>query len=292
MTDRTVRTAVLPVAGLGTRFLPATKAIPKEAIPVIDRPAIQYVVEECVGAGITDVLLVTARGKESLADHFDRAPELEAALAAKGKDDLLTEIVRLANLVEIHTVRQPEALGLGHAVLMAADHVGNRSFAVALGDDFMGPSETLLADMIKAHEETGRAVVALMEVPHEQIHLYGNVAVTETDRDGVFNVHELIEKPDPADAPSDLAIIGRYVLPGEAFEVLADTPPGRGGEIQLTDALATLAEDEPILGVRLDGKRYDVGDKLGYLKATVELALDREDLGPDLRAWLTDVLGA
>ena len=145
--------------------------------------------------------------------------------------------------------------------------------------------------MIKAHEETGRAVVALMEVPHEQIHLYGNVAVTETDRDGVFNVHELIEKPDPADAPSDLAIIGRYVLPGEAFEVLAETPPGRGGEIQLTDALATLAKDEPILGVRLDGKRYDVGDKLGYLKATVELALDREDLGPEFRDWLTDVLG-
>lgn len=291
MVDRTVRTAVLPVAGHGTRFLPATKAVPKEAIPVVDRPAIQYVVEECVAAGIHDILFVTAQGKDALVDHFDRAPALEAALAATGKDDLLAEVLRLANLVDIHTIRQPEALGLGHAVLMARGHVGSSSFAVALGDDFQGPGETLLSDMIKAHEETGRPVVALMEVPRDQVHLYGNVAVSPTDKDGVFSIHELVEKPDADDAPSNLAIIGRYVLPGEAFEVLADTPPGRGGEIQLTDALATMAADEPILGVRLDGVRYDVGDKLGYLKATIELALARDDLGPELRPWLEELLG-
>lgn len=291
MVDRTVRTAVLPVAGHGTRFLPATKAIPKEAIPVVDRPAIQYVVEECVAAGIRDILFVTAQGKEALVDHFERAPALEAALAAKGRDDLLAEVLRLANLVDIHTIRQPEPLGLGHAVLMARGHVGTSSFVVALGDDFQGPGETLLSDMMKAHEESGRPVVALMEVPRDQVHLYGNVAVSPTGKEGVFHVHELIEKPDPADAPSNLAIIGRYVLPGEAFDVLANTAPGRGGEIQLTDALATMAADEPILGVRLDGVRYDVGDKLGYLKATVELALAREDLGPDLRTWLEELLG-
>jgi UTP--glucose-1-phosphate uridylyltransferase len=282
-----VRRAVLPVAGLGTRFLPATKSLPKEMLPVVDRPAVQYIVEECVSAGIDDVLLVTSTGKSAMEDHFDRRLDLEAALAAKGKDDDVALVRELSELATIHSVRQPEPLGLGHAIHMAAGHVpSDESFAVLLGDDLLDPGSDFLARMIEAHERTGRPVIALMEVPADQVHLYGVAEVEATDRDGEYRVHRMVEKPAPEDAPSNLILVGRYVLPGSIFDVLADTPPGKGGEIQVTDALQTMAEDEPIIGLKLDVARHDTGDKLGYLKATVELAAQRDDLGPDFLAWL------
>ncbi len=283
-----VRKAVLPVAGLGTRSLPATKAVPKELLPVVDKPAIQYLVEECSRAGLDDVLFVTSAGKSGLEDHFDRLPGLEAELAAKGKDDLLEMVQDLAGLATIHSVRQPQPLGLGHAVLMAEEHVGRDSFAVLLGDDIVDPSTLFLERMIETHERTGRPVVTLMEVPPEQVSLYGVATVTATDVDDEFQVTDLVEKPPADEAPSNLAIIGRYVLPGSVFDVLRDTPPGRGGEIQLTDALKTMAHDEPIVGLRLDAPRYDIGDKLGFVTATVALAAERPELEPQLLAWLRE----
>jgi UTP--glucose-1-phosphate uridylyltransferase len=282
-----VHKAVLPVAGLGTRFLPATKSIPKEMLPLVDRPAIQYIVEECARSGIDDVLMVTSTGKSAMEDHFDRRLDLEAALEAKGKDDELAMVRGLSELASIHSVRQPEPLGLGHAILMAAGHVrADESFAVCLGDDLIDADSDFLVRMIEAHERTGRPVIALMEVPEDQIHLYGAAEVEETDRPGEFRVTGMVEKPSPDEAPSNLAMIGRYVLPGSIFDVIRDTPPGRGGEIQVTDALQTMAADEPIIGLKLTDARYDTGDKLGFLKATVELAAQRDDVGPDLLAWL------
>ncbi|MFA9447123.1 UTP--glucose-1-phosphate uridylyltransferase GalU [Egicoccus sp. AB-alg6-2] len=282
-----VRKAVLPVAGLGTRFLPATKAVPKEMMPLVDRPAIQYIVEECARAGLDDVLLVTSTGKSAIEDHFDRRVDLEAALAEKGKDEELAAVRDLAELAQVHSVRQGEPLGLGHAVLMAAGHVtADESFAVLLGDDIVDPDEPFLERMIEAHERTGRPVVALMEVPHDQVHLYGVADVEPGEADGEFRIRRLVEKPSADEAPSNLIIVGRYVLPGTIFDVLRDTPPGRGDEIQLTDALQTLAADEPIVGIRLDAERYDTGDKLGFVKATVQLAAARDDIGPDFLTWL------
>jgi UTP--glucose-1-phosphate uridylyltransferase len=284
--ERKVRKAVLPVAGLGTRFLPATKAQPKEMITVVDRPAIQYIVEECVAAGLDDILFVTGRGKSSMEDHFDRVLELEDALESKGKTDELAMVRELAELATVHSVRQPVPLGLGHAVSMGRAHVGDESFAVILGDDIVEPGGPFLQRMIDVHESSGRPVVAVMEVPEDQVHLYGVVTAKPTDEDDVFSVDALVEKPDRDEAPSNLAVIGRYVLPGEIFDVIDRTEPGRGGEIQLTDALAAMAADEPIRAVRFDGTRHDTGDKLGFLKATVQLAADREDLGPGFLAWL------
>ena len=281
-----VRKAVLPVAGLGTRFLPATKAVAKEMLPVVDRPAIQYIVEECVRAGLEDVLFVTGAGKEAMEDHFDRALDLEAALAAKGKEAELELVRDLADLATVHSVRQQEPLGLGHAVLTGADHVGDESFAVLLGDDIVDPATPYLERMIEVHERTGRSVVGLMEVPEDQVHLYGVAATEPGDAEDEVRITGLVEKPDPAEAPSNLIIIGRYVCTPDIFSILQRTPPGKGGEIQLTDALQTQAEQEPIVGVRLDGPRYDTGDKLGFLKATVQLAAERDDLGEDFVAWL------
>lgn len=281
-----VRKAVLPVAGLGTRFLPATKAIPKEMLTVVDRPAIQYIVEESVRAGLDDILLVTGAGKSSMVDHFDRSLDLEAALGAKGKSVELEVVRDLADLAVVHSVRQPEPLGLGHAVLMARAHVGDESFAVLLGDDLVDASTHYLERMVEAHERTGRAVVGLMEVPEDQTHLYGVASTEPIGTDGEVRITGLIEKPEPGEAPSNLAVIGRYVLPDEVFEVLERTPPGRGGEVQLTDALETLAAREPLVGVVLDAPRYDTGDKLGFLKATVQLAAAHDDLGPAFSAWL------
>ena len=287
-----VRTAVVPVAGLGTRFLPATKAVPKEMLPIVDRPAIQYIIEEVARSGIDDVLLVTAAGKSAIEDHFDRRLDLEVALAAKGRDAELAEVRALAELVSVHAVRQPEPLGLGHAVLMAAGHVGeDASFAVLLGDDLLEPDSTFLARMVAAHERTGRAVIALMRVDDpERLAQYGVVAAVPGERDGEVFIHDLVEKPEPGHAPSDLAVIGRYVLPGSIFPVLRTTAPGRGGEIQLTDALRTLALDEPIVGLVLDEPRHDAGEKLGFLAATLAFAARRPDLGPDLVAWLEEHL--
>jgi UTP--glucose-1-phosphate uridylyltransferase len=282
-----VQKAVLPVAGLGTRFLPATKAVPKEMLPVVDRPAVQYLVEECAAAGIDDVLLVTAAGKSALEDHFDRRLDLEAHLAERGHTDELAEVVGLSGLARIHSVRQPEPLGLGHAVSMAAGHVRpDEGFAVLLGDDLLEPGSTFLRRMIEVHDRTGRAVVALMRVPPEAVPLYGIATVAPGEREGELLVRDLVEKPAVADAPSDLAVIGRYVLPGSVFSTIGATPPGRGGEIQLTDALAAMAREEPIVGLVLDEPRHDVGDRLGFLRATVEFAARRDDVGPEFVAWL------
>lgn len=285
----TVRTAVIPAAGFGTRFLPATKAVPKELLPLVDRPTIQYIVEECARAGLDDVLLVTAAGKSALEDHFDVAAALETRLEADGKDDLLEKVRHATDLATVHSVRQGEALGLGHAILQARAHVGDdQSFVVVLGDDLVDPDVKFLEQMIAQHEATSRAVVSLMEVPDDQVQRYGIADVRPTDTDGVFEITGLVEKPDPADAPSNLAVIGRYVLPGSIFPILAETPPGAGGEIQVTDALHTMAARQPILGVRLDGVRHDAGDRLGYLQATVDLACRRDDVGPAFLDWLAD----
>ena len=286
-----VTKAVVPAAGLGTRFLPATKATPKEMLPVVDKPAIQYVVEEAVAAGLSDVLLVTGRNKNTLENHFDRNWELEAALEAKGDGDRLQRVRQAAVTADIHYTRQGDPRGLGHAVLCAARHVGDEAFAVLLGDDLIDPRDPLLSRMLEVQQAHGGAVVALMEVPSETIHLYGCAAAEPTGEDDVVLVRDLVEKPSAAEAPSNLAIIGRYVLPARIFDVLRETAPGKGGEIQLTDALRTLAassEEEPVHGVVFRGRRYDTGDRLDYLKTVVRLAADREDLGPEFRAWLQE----
>ncbi len=285
-----VTKAVIPAAGLGTRFLPATKATPKEMLPVVDKPAIQYVVEEAVSAGLSDVLVITGRNKRSLEDHFDRAWELEEALQAKGDTYRLARVQKSNVLADMHYTRQGDPRGLGHAVLCAAAHVGDHPFAVLLGDDLIDERDPLLSRMIAVQRRTLASVVALMEVPHEQVHLYGCAAVEETGEQDVVRVTGMVEKPEPAEAPSNLAVIGRYVLHPRIFEVLSTTDPGRGGEIQLTDGLQTLArshgEGAGVYGVIFRGRRYDTGDRLDYLKAVVQLACERQDLGPDLRAWL------
>ncbi len=282
--------AVIPAAGLGTRFLPATKAMPKEMLPVVDKPAIQYVVEEAVEAGIQDVLIIIGRNKNNIANHFDAMPELEQKLREKGDTDKLARVEHSSDLADVHMVRQGEPKGLGHAVLRAQAHVGDHPFAVLLGDDLIDERDPLLSKMLSEYDKRGAAVIALMEVDPEHIHLYGVAAVEETDDDGVVKVTGLVEKPNKEDAPSNLAIIGRYVLGPEVFEVLERTEPGKGGEIQLTDALEELATDHErgVYGVVFRGRRYDTGDKLDYIKAIVQLASDRDDLGPDLRPWLKD----
>ncbi|MCX5533014.1 UTP--glucose-1-phosphate uridylyltransferase GalU [Streptomyces sp. NBC_00006] len=292
MTDAHTRItkAVIPAAGLGTRFLPATKATPKEMLPVVDKPAIQYVVEEAASAGLGDVLMITGRNKRPLEDHFDRNHELEAALQKKGDADRLAKVQESNDLATIHYVRQGDPRGLGHAVLCAAPHVGDEPFAVLLGDDLIDPRDPLLQKMVEVQEEHGGSVIALMEVEPSQIHLYGCAAVQATSDGSVVQVTDLVEKPDPADAPSNYAIIGRYVLDPAVFDILRKTEPGRGGEIQLTDALQQLAADEkiggPVHGVVFKGRRYDTGDRGDYLKAIVRLACEREDLGPEFRSWL------
>jgi UTP--glucose-1-phosphate uridylyltransferase len=288
-----VRKAVIPVAGLGTRFLPATKAIPKELLPVVDKPAIQYVVEEAVRSGLDDILFITGRGKSAIEDHFDRNLELEERLGGDAKKKDLLDRVRAADeLATVHSVRQGEALGLGHAVLCAAGHVGEEPFAVLLGDDLIDERDVLLTRMVEVQQRLGGCVVALLEVPQDQIGLYGCAAVNPTEDDDVVRITGVVEKPPPDEAPSNLAIIGRYVLAPEIFDVLRRTPPGRGGEIQLTDAIEALTGRDdaggPVHGVVFRGRRYDTGDKADYLKAVVQLGCDRDDLGPDFRAWLTD----
>ncbi len=280
--------AVIPAAGLGTRFLPATKAMPKEMLPVVDKPAIQYVVEEAVGAGIEDILIILGRNKNTISNHFDSVPELESTLTHKGDLDKLRHVQQSSELADIHFVRQGEPKGLGHAVLRAQHHVGDATFAVLLGDDLMDERDPLLTTMIAENEKSGLTVVALMEVDPDHIHLYGVAAVEATDTPDVVRVTGLVEKPKKEDAPSNYAVIGRYVLTPNVFEILERTKPGKGGEIQLTDALQELAVTEGVLGVVFRGRRYDTGDKLDYIKAIVQLAADRGDLGPALRPWLKD----
>lgn len=285
-----VKKAVVPAAGLGTRFLPATKALPKEMLPVVDTPAIQYVVEEAVNAGLTDLLMVTGRNKNALENHFDRNYELESTLEAKNDEARLLQVTHSTDLADIHYVRQGDPKGLGHAVSRAAQHVGHESFALLLGDDIIDPKENLLERMLDVNEQTGASVVALMEVPVDSIHQYGVAIVEPTETPDVVRITGMVEKPAPGTAPSNFAVIGRYVLRPEIFEVLANTEPGRGGEIQLTDALAVLAADVTIangvLGLIFRGRRFDTGDRLEYIKAVVELASERADLGPDLLEWL------
>ncbi|MEV5448494.1 UTP--glucose-1-phosphate uridylyltransferase GalU [Streptomyces sp. NPDC052535] len=291
---RRTRKAVIPAAGLGTRFLPATKATPKEMLPVVDRPAIEYVVAEAVRSGIDDVLMVTGRNKRALEDHFDRAYELEHLLELKGDFGKLRQVRESSELADVHYVRQGDPLGLGHAVLCAEPHVGDAPFAVLLGDDLIDERDALLARMLEVQEQRGGSVVALMEVEEDRTHLYGCAAVAplSDEADDVLAVTDLVEKPEPGTAPSNLAVIGRYVLAPQIFEVLRKTPPGRGGEIQLTDALRQLALDPtlggPVHAVVFRGRRYDTGDRGDYLRAVVRLACEREDLGPDFRAWLRE----
>jgi UTP--glucose-1-phosphate uridylyltransferase len=283
--------AVIPAAGLATRFLPATKAVPKELLPVVDRPVLQYIVEEAAGAGITDVLLITGRGKTSMVDHFDRRPDLEQRLAEKGDEERLAAIRRPSELARIYTCRQGEALGLGHAVSFAESHVGGQPFAVLLGDEFMN-DEALLVSMLGLQERTGGIVLGLVEVPPEDVSRYGIVSVAPSSGDTV-EVTGLVEKPPVGAAPSNLAILGRYVLPPTIFDALGRIGPGSGGEIQLTDAMALLLkEGTPAHGIVYRGVRYDTGMPLGYLQTVVQLACERSDLGPAFRSWLTDFVGA
>ncbi|GIE83605.1 UTP--glucose-1-phosphate uridylyltransferase [Actinoplanes regularis] len=285
--------AVIPAAGLATRFLPATKAVPKELLPVVDRPVLQYIVEEAAAAGITDVLLVTGRGKTSMVDHFDRRPDVEQRLAEKGDLERLAAVRRTSELADIYTCRQGEPLGLGHAVGTAASHVGDNPFAVLLGDEFVEEDKPLLPAMLDLQARTGGIVLAFMEVKPEETSRYGIASVRESGLGtDVVEVTGLVEKPAPSEAPSNLAVLGRYVLPGKIFDVIAETKPGNGGEIQLTDAMATLlADGTPVHGIVYRGHRYDTGMPLGYLQAVVQLAVQRPDLGAEFRAWLTDFVG-
>ena len=287
-----VTKAVIPVAGLGTRFLPATKAMPKEMLPIVDKPVIQYVVEEAVSAGLIDLLMITGRNKNALENHFDRVAELEAVLSKKGDEKRLFAVQESSQLADIHYTRQGDPRGLGHAVLRAKSHVGDHSFAVLLGDDVIDSRDPLLERMLEVHAATGDNVIALMEVPRDQIHLYGSAAIETTSDTDVVIVTELVEKPEPEVAPSNFAVIGRYVLRHEIFEVLEKTEPGRGGEIQLTDALQFAAQNPEVAGgvrgVVFSGRRYDTGDKLDFIRATLRIAIDREDIGPELRGWLKD----
>jgi UTP--glucose-1-phosphate uridylyltransferase len=280
---------------MGTRFLPATKAVPKEMLPVVDTPTIQYVVEEAVAAGIGDILLITGRGKGAIEDHFDRAPELEELLEAKG-DTAGLELIRKSNqLAAVHSIRQGAPKGLGHAVLCAADHVGDEPFAVLLGDDFIHPSDPLLQRLIEARARYGGSVVAMMEVGIDQISLYGAAAFEPTGEDDVVRVIDLIEKPPPDEAPSNKVVIGRYVCDPAIFGVLRETPPGRGGEIQITDALKTLAQMPAadgggVHGVLFHGRRFDTGNRLDYLRTIVQFACERPDVAAEFVPWLRKYL--
>lgn len=282
-----VTKAVIPAAGLGTRFLPVTKAQPKEMLPVVDKPAIQYVVEEAVAAGIDDILIITGRSKRAIEDHFDRQFELEYFLGQAGKKEALAEVVDIAELADIHYVRQGEPLGLGHAVSVARKHVGDNSFVVMLGDDIMVDDARLLSGMISTHAQYGRSVVALKEVPPDEISAYGCARPEHVGPD-LVRILDLVEKPRPQDAPSNLAIMGRYVFTPEIFEKIDKVEPGVGGEIQLTDAIALLLQDQAVYGQVFTNGRYDTGKKIDYLRATVELAARREDLGPEFRAFLAE----
>lgn len=285
------RKAVIPVAGLGTRFLPATKAMPKEMLPLVDKPVIQYVVEEAVRSGLQDILFITGRDKYALENHFDLAADLESRLEAKGDQEKLELVQAPTELGNIHYVRQGGAKGLGHAVNAAASFTSDEPFAVLLGDDVVEETSHLLETMIDVHQTTGANVVALVEVPREEIHKYGCIKPAGPESDGVIEVADFVEKPKTELAPSNYAVIGRYILNPGIHQLLATQEPGAGGEIQLTDALAKAAREKiagGVVGVVFRGERYDAGDKLEFLKATVMLATKRDDLGPDLMAWLKD----
>ena len=286
-----VKKAVFPVAGLGTRFLPATKASPKEMLPLIDKPLVQYVVEEAVASGIEQILFVTGRSKRAIEDHFDISFELESLLYEKGKDAELSQVREIADMINIFYVRQKQALGLGHAILCAKEFVGSEPFAVLLGDDIIDAEKPCLGQLLDVYRKYRGPVLALEQVPMENISSYGCVRAN-TISDRVFEVVDMVEKPKREEAPSDLAIIGRYILTPDIFPILERQEPGKGGEIQLTDAIRKLAQDEAIYGCRFEGVRHDCGDKLGFLKATVDMALKRKEFNGDFVAFLRQRLGA
>ncbi|HWV38509.1 MAG TPA: UTP--glucose-1-phosphate uridylyltransferase GalU [Vulgatibacter sp.] len=283
-----VRKCVVPAAGLGTRFLPATKAVPKELLPIVDTPTLQYIVGEAAEAGIEGVILITARGKDSMVDHFDLAPELEETLASRGKTKERDAIRAISSMAQIVSVRQQEPLGLGHAVLQAKNLVGDEPFAVILGDDVIDAEVPGIKQLVDCYERTGKGVVALMEVPLEETHLYGIAAGKMID-ERTMSIERMVEKP-KSNPPSRLAVIGRYVLPARVFELLEQTKPGVGGEIQLTDALQLLAQEEGLVGHRFEGRRYDAGDRLGYVKANIAFALKRPDMRDGLIRWMEEAI--
>jgi len=285
MSRTEVRKAIIPAAGLGTRFLPATKASPKEMLPLVDKPLIQYVVEEAVASGIEDIIVVTGRGKRAIEDHFDRSVELEENLKGNGKAQLLGQIRHISSLANFCYVRQTEALGLGHAVLCAQHLIGDEPFAVMLGDEIIDAPVPGLAQLIHTYKKRHGAVLGIQEVPQHEVHRYGIISPSRVAA-GLYKIADLVEKPAPADAPSSLAVIGRYVLPPEIFPILRKTRPGKNGEIQLTDALKELARTSPMYALEVKGNRYDAGDKLGFLIATVEFALKNPSLGADFGDYL------
>ena len=289
-----VRKAVIPAAGLGTRLLPASKSVPKEMIPIVDRPAIQYIVEECVRAGIRDILIVTGRGKATMENHFDRSLELEERLEKSGKTDELEEVRAVAEMAEVHYVRQKEALGLGHAIGVARAHVGDEPFAVLLPDEIVPPpvgdEPRLLERMLERHERDGASIIAVRRVPPERVSAYGIVATEGEVQDDFVKVTDIVEKPAAADAPSDLAAVGRYILAPEVFDAIEGTGPSVGGEIQLADGMRKLVGPPGMYAYIHRGPIYDVGKKLDYVKGQVQLALRRDDVGPPLKAWLRELL--
>ena len=285
-----IRKAVIPAAGYGTRFLPATKATPKEMLPIVDKPTIQYIVEEALASGIEDILIVSGHGKRAIEDHFDSAPELEAQLKKKGKTDLLKLVQETAD-INVHYIRQRYMRGLGDAILCAKAFMGDEPFAVLLGDDVVyHPEKPALQQLIDVYNETGGSVLGCQQVPEEKVSSYGIVSGTPAlGNDRLLRVHDMVEKPDVQDAPSRFAVLGRYIIKPEIFSILENTQPGKGGEIQLTDALKVLAKRDAVYAYDFEGQRYDLGDKLGFLKATVAFALRRDDLGAPFRAYLKEI---
>ena len=284
-----VKKAVVPAAGLGTRFLPATKAVPKELLPIVDVPTIQYIVEEAVESGIEDVIFITGRGKSSIVDHFDYFPELEAKLEREGKQDLLELLVKTRSMAKIVSVRQPEPKGLGHAVLCAKDLIGDEPFVVLLGDDLVDASTPCTRQMIEVYEEQQKSVVALMRVPDEEVPRFGIVG-GHAVKERCYSLDTMVEKPSLADAPSNLAIVGRYILKPSIFKYLEEIEPGKGGEIQLTDAMARMMKVEGFVGYEFKGQRYDAGDKFGFLQAAISFGLKRRDIGPKLKSFMHEIL--
>ncbi|MEX2460918.1 MAG: UTP--glucose-1-phosphate uridylyltransferase GalU [Paenibacillaceae bacterium] len=284
-----IRKAIIPAAGLGTRFLPATKAQPKEMLPIVDKPAIQYIVEEAINSGIEDIIIVTGRNKRAIEDHFDKSIELEMLLAEKGNQELLELVQNVSNLVNVHYIRQKQPLGLGHAVLCASRFIGDEPFALLLGDDIIDSDPPCLKQMIDLYDEAKTSVIAAQTVPWEDVSKYGIISPSNLEGKLQY-ISDLIEKPDREQAPSNMAVIGRYVIEPEIFAILEHCQPGRGGEIQLTDALRILNQQKPMIAYMQQGKRYDVGDKLGYIEATIEFALQRKDLQPHLLAYLKELM--
>jgi UTP--glucose-1-phosphate uridylyltransferase len=287
-----VRKAIIPAAGLGTRFLPATKAQPKEMLPIVDKPTIQYIIEEAVASGIEDIIIVTGRGKRAIEDHFDKSYELEETLAKKGKYDVLQEVQGISKLANIHYIRQKEPLGLGHAISCASRFIGDEPFAVLLGDDIVhSPEKPCLKQLVDVYERYNSSVIGVQEVPEQDVSKYGVISIKQSGiEEGVYHINDLIEKPKQEEAPSRFAIMGRYVLRPEIFALLDNQKPGAGGEIQLTDAIKTLNQMQMVVGYEFEGERHDVGDKFGFVRATLEFALAREDLRPQVVEYLKGVL--